>query len=607
MYQGTAHSAGYLTGCEVLTDDGSSVSVTGEFGNFSGSTLPTTTLVINPSANCKDSMLHTDLLISMRAAANCTSISALSTVAIQVAEQGRMTYLEAYEAVKTMMDLDASVDVCNDNSLATALATRARRSLLAEGDAAVAMDTMKKALVLLNTVMALSSATGNSSVAISTLASYATVASVSDASIDLTNSTTLLTIFSSVPDADEAQMSTITAGLANMNALQTSDLSLVEVFEASHVAQTDLMTNIASLLASNISADEFSASSSTTSLTSALNAATLPAWGPPPPLPTVPASPFAPRAALAPPAPSKGGDDFDVGLFLGLFIPCLFMICCCGGLFVLNNCDRQRKVGAVYHDWMDSMRARTRALKKTPAWLKCRDIFLQMQAHAKALQNKIVAKTNQLRGRSPESSPEPQLPGEAPGVGYTEEANPAYTAVDIGDPEAVAYPAEYSSVSPPRDDGQPRAEGLMLVSEQASPREPTPAMPRADQQIELGDVIPDLSSSIDETGNDAAGTEPHEPDVGNNEPTGGPVPINLDAMLGSDTESEASAFNAAFDPSEREPEWRTYDNPAAQEWNTYENENPQFAPTAGRSSRDPLQPPPPNTGADEVEDEFVKF
>jgi hypothetical protein len=80
-----------------------------------------------------------------------------------------MTYLEAYEAVKTMMDLDASVDVCNDNSLATALATRARRSLLAEGDAAVAMDTMKKALVLLNTVMALSSATGNSSVAISTV------------------------------------------------------------------------------------------------------------------------------------------------------------------------------------------------------------------------------------------------------------------------------------------------------------------------------------------------------------------------------------------------------------------------------------------------------
>jgi hypothetical protein len=39
---------------------------------------------------------------------------------------------------------------------------------------------------------------------------------VSDASLDLTNSTTLLTIFSSVPDADKAQMSTITAGLVRL-------------------------------------------------------------------------------------------------------------------------------------------------------------------------------------------------------------------------------------------------------------------------------------------------------------------------------------------------------------------------------------------------------
>jgi len=86
---------------------------------------------------------------------------------LQVAEQSRMTHSEAYEAVKTMMNLDASVDVCNDDSLATALATRARRILLAEGDAAAAMDTLKKGLVLLNTVLALTSVTGDSSVAVS--------------------------------------------------------------------------------------------------------------------------------------------------------------------------------------------------------------------------------------------------------------------------------------------------------------------------------------------------------------------------------------------------------------------------------------------------------
>ena len=82
--QGAAHSAGYLTGCEVLTDDGLLVSVTGELGNFSGSAWPSTTLVIKPGGNCSDSMLATDLAIPMKAAANCTSISPLSTVAIQV-------------------------------------------------------------------------------------------------------------------------------------------------------------------------------------------------------------------------------------------------------------------------------------------------------------------------------------------------------------------------------------------------------------------------------------------------------------------------------------------------------------------------------------------
>ena len=43
---------------------------------------------------------------------------------------------------------------------------------------------------------------------------------------------------------------------------------------------------------------------------------------------------------------SGGCTDFDVGLFLGLFIPCLFMICCCGSLFVLK--DRGEKIVCLF-------------------------------------------------------------------------------------------------------------------------------------------------------------------------------------------------------------------------------------------------------------------
>jgi hypothetical protein len=351
--------------------------------------------------------------------------------------------------------------------------------------------------------------TGDASVAVNLLAQYATHSAESNLSLDLTSSTTLRTIFNSIPDdanSADTSMSTISAGLANMNALQSSDLSLVEIFETSHVSQHEFMADVGSLLAGNISAGEFLESSSVTSLASALSAATLPTWAPPPPPPvTLRARLYSPPL----PPPTKGGDDFDVGLFLGIFLPLLFICCCCS----------------------------------------CVGVYFSVQGTSK---DKLMDTINRLLGRSSGDFEDRfQFPGEAPGVGYAEEANPAYTAqitenpaytsVDVGYsgyPEPAAYPAMYSAGGPHLD---------YATTEQAEPQQTISAMPPANTSLESFPV------QLINVGAETAAE---------------PAPTYLEPKwLNSDTESETSAAAAAGAGSVNAKsgggsEWQTFDNTA---------------------------------------------